>query len=231
MLQKSKEVKMNIHDFSQLIGNLPVMEQCETTKRSTWSKYEAMYPWLLELNNLLFDNNESLRISRHDIFQTENVREKLIKTIYWGYNRGMRGNHFASILAQIDAIELALNHLIIIDNPVTRDFNAFVESINDVEGIGISTYTKILYFFNISFNQVPCLILDLRLINVFTSAEFENFAALNGISYLIAHRYYVRYIERMQQLASEMGTQGENIELFLFMFGGNLKQQHQVLEP
>jgi hypothetical protein len=215
---------MNIFDYQQLIINLPVMQQSLTTKRLTWVMHEANYAWLHQLNNHIFGDYESAQISRHDIFQTNNLREKVIKTIYWGYNSGMRGNHFSSILMHIDEIEAALQALLEIDNPTADDFNTFVDSMNGIAGIGISTYTKLLYFLGIRINNAPCLILDNRLINVFSHAEYENFAGLNGISYLNAHRYYLRYIQRMQELAGEMGTQGDNVEFFLFMFGGNLKQ-------
>lgn len=218
---------MNIFDYQQLIVNLPLMQQCLTTKRSTWAMHEANYDWLHQLNDHIFGDNESVRISRQDIFQTKNLREKVIKTVYWGYNRGMRGNHFASIIMQIDEIEAALQALLEIDNPTADDFNTFVDSMNGIGGIGISTYTKMLYFLGINYNNAPCLILDNRLINVFNSAEYENFEGLNGTSYLNAHSNYLRYIERMQELAGEMETQGDNLEFFLFMFGGNL-QQHQI---
>ena len=33
----------------------------------------------------------------YDIFETTDLRELIIKTIYWGYTGGMRGNHFVNI--------------------------------------------------------------------------------------------------------------------------------------
>jgi hypothetical protein len=98
---------MQINEFKILISNLPVRQQCFTTKRRIWETAESDIVWLKTLNDNLFGNNKTLTISRQDIFDTTNLRELLIKTIYWGYTGGMRGKHFANILKQIDLIEVA----------------------------------------------------------------------------------------------------------------------------
>jgi hypothetical protein len=214
---------MNIDNYKILISNLPVRQQCFTTKRTTWTNAENEIQWLKDINNKLFGNNRTLTISRQDIFETSVPRETIIKTIYWGYPAGMQGNHFVSILKSIDIIEKVLLTLRKKPKPDTKDFEDLKKTFKNVDGIGLSTYSKLLYFFKITFNDNPCLILDRRLIDVFASGTYSNFKQLNNIRYYNAENMYLDYLQLIRQLANDLDTKGENIELFLFTFGKNLK--------
>lgn len=193
------------------------------TKRTTWIKAESEIQWLKNLNDKLFSDNRTLTISRQNIFETSEPREAIIKTICWGYTAGMRGNHFINILKNIDTIENVLRTLREKSNPTTKDFNDLTLTFKNVVGLGLSTYSKLLYFFKIRFNDNPCLILDQRLIDVFASKTYSNFQLLDKIRYDNAEKKYLDYLQLTRQLAIDLETQGENIELFLFTFGNNLK--------
>jgi hypothetical protein len=93
-----------------------------------------------------------------------------------------------------------------------------------IQGIGLSTYSKLLYFFDIRFNNLPSLILDQRLIDVFKRNIFENFQNLNNINYANAETHYMNYLNTLNAISENMGCQEENIEQFLFMFGNNIKE-------
>lgn len=214
---------MNIESYKILISNLPVRQQCFTTKRTTWNKAENEIGWLKNLNDKFFGDNKTLTISRQDIFETKEPREVIIKTIYWGYTAGMRGNHFVNILKHIDIIENAILNLKQNANPITSDFNQLTATFKNVAGLGLSTYSKLLYFFNVTFNNNPCLILDQRLIDVFASKCYSDLQELCKIRYDNAEKKYLEFLQLTQQLASKIETDGENIELFLFTFGNNLK--------
>lgn len=214
---------MNIDRYKILISNLPVRQQCFTTKRTTWTKAENEIHWLNNLNDKLFADNKTLTISRQDIFETNEPREKIIKTIYWGYTAGMRGNHFINILKNIDTIENVLQTLREKPNSTTKDFNDLTLTFKNVAGLGLSTYSKLLYFFKIAFNDNPCLILDQRLIDVFASKTYSNFRQIDKIRYYNADKQYLDFLQITRQIAKDLDTQGENIELFLFTFGNNLK--------
>lgn len=212
---------MNINTYATLISNLPVRQQCFTTKRKTWLKAENEISWLKQLNDKIFGEKPTLTISRQDIFETKEPREIIIKTIYWGYTGGMRGNHFMNILKHIDTIENAFSPLG--DDPPKTDFNSLTQIFKKVPGLGLSTNSKLLYFFKISFNKNPCLILDQRLIDVFKSNSFDDFNQLDNISYSNAHNKYLDFLKLISTVAKKTKTQEENIELFLFTFGNNLK--------
>lgn len=213
---------MDIESYKILISNLPVKQQCFTTKRTTWKAAESDQ-WLKNLNDKLFGDNKTLTISRQDIFDTNESREAIIKTIYWGYPAGMRSNHFVNILKRINTIENVLRKLKDKTNPSTLEFDDLKSTFKNVEGLGLSTYSKLLYFFQISFNNNPCLILDQRLINIFANKTFCNFKELEKIRYNNAEKKYLDFLQLTRKLAADLQTQGENIELFLFSFGNNLK--------
>src|SRR5690606_19193108 len=96
---------MNIYNYQPLISNLPVREQSFTTLRSTWLKAETESSWLTSINNKLFNSKEQLTLNRQDVFESENIEERIIKTIYWGYPRGKRGNHFTNILKSFEILK------------------------------------------------------------------------------------------------------------------------------
>ena len=53
---------MKITTFKTLISNLPVRQQCFTTKRTTWEKAENQIEWLKEFNDDLFKGNKILKL-------------------------------------------------------------------------------------------------------------------------------------------------------------------------
>ena len=214
---------MNIDRYKILISNLPVRQQSFATKRTTWLKAENEISWLKQLNDKLFVGQPTLGISRQEIFETENLRELIIKTIYWGYTGGMRGNHFINILKHIELIEMTFRNLKQISKPTTDDFSKLTLTFKGVSGLGLSTYSKLIYFLQLTFNGNPCLILDQRLIDVFSSKTYSDFNEISGINYNNAEKKYLDFLKLTKEISQKLETDGENIEQFLFIFGNNLK--------
>lgn len=214
---------MKIEEYRILISNLPVRHQCFKTKRTTWKKAENQVDWLKKLNDKFFGNNSTLTISRQDIFETIDLREKIVKTIYWGYPGGMRGNHFVKILTEIDLIENEFKALKQIERPTKEDFEKMANRFKDISGLGLSTYSKLLYFLQISFHGNPCLILDQRLIDVFARNTYSEFQQLSTIRYSNAEKKYLDFLSLTNQVSKKLETSEEQLEQFLFIFGGNLK--------
>jgi hypothetical protein len=214
---------MNIKTYKTLISNLPVRQLRFTTKRSTWQKAENEHDWLTLLNNDLFQTQKKFSIGRQSIFEINgSMRKLIITTIYWGYPRGMRGNHLINILRNIDRLEQIFTELKNKNNPTTEDFFVLAEMMREIPGIHLSTYSKLLYFLGIKFNNKPSLILDRRLIDVFSNEMFDEYLALRSMRYHNAESGYVDYLNTTDSLATVLQTKGENIEYFLFIFGNNL---------
>lgn len=215
---------MKIDNYQTLISSLPVRQQCFKTKRNTWLKAEGEINWLKDLNKRLFEERKTLTISRQDIFNTnDSIREIIVKTIYWGYTGGMRGNHFINILKYIPLLESTFKELKSKSQLTNNDFEEMTRVFKNIPGLGLSTYSKLLYFLNVRFNNNPALILDQRLIDVFANKYYEDYSELLPINYGNAEKKYLEFLKISNKIAIELNTQGENIEQFLFIFGNNLK--------
>jgi len=218
---------MVLENFQTLIQNLPVRQQSFTTKRNNkkWRFAENNFPWFKDCNDNYFINGE-LKISRQDIFNIENSpREKILKTIFWGYPNGMQGGHksFEGILSNIDKLEEILTYLQNSNDLTLNDLKKAQNCFKQISGIGLSTYSKLLYFFDIKINKIPALIIDKRLLDNFKSNIFEDFSSLSKVKGSNEKKYY-NCVELINDAAQRLETNGENIEQFLFIFGNNLQQ-------
>ena len=190
-------------------------------------KAENEIGWLTSYNNQLFKDRETLNISRENIFDSTNtIRDVILKTIYWGYTGGMRGNHFVNIMTNIQTLEMIFSDLKSNKNLTNYDFPSLAKKFGKVPGIGLSTYSKILYFLDLKFNSNPCLILDKRLIDIFSRQIFVDYQALGTINEYNAERWYLEYLNITNKLSYDLQTKGENIEQFLFIFGNNLSKSN-----
>lgn len=107
-------------------------------------------------------------------------------------------------------------------NLTVQDFENIIRVLKGT-GIGLSTLSKILYFFNITLEGYRCLILDSRIINVLQSGKFIEMVSLQQISDFNKGKYYPNYLKQMAEIARANGYSVDQLELFLFMFGNSLK--------
>jgi len=217
---------MTLEDYKQLIQNLPVRQQSFAAKRDNkkWLEAERKFKWFKDFNDIHFTNGH-LQISRQDIFDIRNSpKEKILKTIYWGYPKGMLGGHrsFTGILYQIDRLVEILSDLQNSKDLELDDLKKAQNNFKPISGLGLSTYSKLLYFFDIKINNIPCLIIDKRLLDVFQSNAFTDFSLLSQITGDNENKYF-DCLKIINSAAEGLETKGENIEQFLFIFGNNLK--------
>lgn len=209
--------------FRDLIANMPIGEQAFTSKKETWQKYISELPGFVNLINDVFGQNETVEISRHDLFQLAENRKMIqfiFATIIWGYPAGMRGDHFHTMFKGIDKVT---ENLMSCCEKNIENWQEHYKSVGSIEGLGLSTYTKFLYFLKINIESLPALILDQRLIKVFRKGIFREFKDLKTIRYDNAPAFYPKYLEVMHSVAKNYHVNAGNLEMFLFEFGDNLK--------
>jgi hypothetical protein len=209
--------------FRDLIANMPIREQTFTSKRDTWDKYIPELPGIDDLIVEIFGNNKSVEISRHDLFtlgEGWNIKLFIFAAVIWGYPAGIRGRHFQSLFQNINYIEKTL---ISCRGRNIENWKEHYRKIYQIEGIGLSTYTKFLYFFRATINSIPALILDKRLIDVFRKGVFSEFRDLNTTYYGKAPDLYPEYLKIMDSISNKYHVDSEMLEMFLFQFGTNLK--------
>jgi hypothetical protein len=91
-----------------------------------------------------------------------------------------------------------------------------------VKGLGISTYTKFLNFLNVEIENNNALILDSRIIQALNMKIFAELT-ISEINYNSAHRHYTEYLKLINLQAKNLNVEAKKIEMFLFIFGSNLK--------
>lgn len=208
--------------FNSLIQSMPINEQAFTSKQSTWSRYFKGYGEASDILQNIFNNNDTVQISRSDLFklaEKDDLGYFIIATIIWGYPRGMRGNHFINILSQFQQVKgILLEAKLGIDNWLSH-----IEKIRTIEGLGLSTYTKFLYFIGATVENYPALILDKRIIDTLQRKTFIELNPISNISSYNAISKYPLYLGTIDSLSHLLDTDSGKIEMFLFEFGLNLQ--------
>ena len=212
---------MTLKHYSDLIRNLPFLDQAFETKKSTWEADCADIRF-----NEFFQKKfqeTTVRISRRDLFhQCEgDSYTGIISIIFWGYPRNMRGSHFSNILDSIQKIEK------IISNQRHLNSSGFKTITDELKGtgMGLSTLTKLLYFFRFTLEGYQCLIFDKRIIEVLNKKRYKELIELSGISEYNKNDRYCHYLKVMHENSEALSVKPDQLELFLFQFGNNLKSE------
>jgi hypothetical protein len=228
-------VSQALKEYKKLISEMPLSEHSSTSKKKIWKKKNKKN--CKGIVKLLFaKKEESITISRKEVFdyaedaanENDAMKEFIYYTLVWGYPTGNRG-HVNTMVGNKNIKQL-VKHLksILRDNQIKNLQNKYQE-IEDIKGLGLSTYTKFLYFLEVSIDKHRALILDNKLIEVFNRRLFQDFDELEKISRDNAmKKYYTIYLERMHKVGKELelGTRGGGkLERFLHVFGSNIKIQ------
>lgn len=214
---------MRLSEFKNIIANMPVSYQAFTSKRATWASHIDGDNEAGQALRFIFGNSEEVTLSRsdlRDLASKPSLAQFVMATIIWGYPRGMRGNHVANLINDFGQ----LTHLLSTarKQPVS-DWSAHYEAVEEIAGIGLSTYTKFLSFLSVKVHGHSALILDDRIIRVANQGVFEELAPLLRLSTYSAVRSYPQYLSCIHSLANNLAVSAEEIEFFLFEFGLNLK--------
>lgn len=210
-------MRASINNYIHIIQSLPVAQQAFTIKASNWQKNLLIIHF-----QEIFKGSESICLSRNDVHNTNNIELFILKTILWGYPKGMRGKNFENIYKNLKALSEILN----VPNRTFLKKDNLSElqcKLHKIDGLGLSTYSKLLYFRDFIFDGVPALILDERLIRVFKNKVFKEFEPLSQISQYNSVKMYGAYLQIMSELSEQYKVSGEQIEQFLFIFGNHLK--------
>ncbi|HEY4291238.1 MAG TPA: hypothetical protein VGN00_29255 [Puia sp.] len=213
---------MLLSAYSGLIGHLPYLDQAFETKKETWDREH--YQSFKDFDSFLqkaFTTSDTVIFSRADLFDkvNEDIRAAIFSIIFWGYPRNMRGNSFKSILSALPDIEKMLSGNRELD---TAGFAGICEKLNG-KGMGLSTLSKFLYFFGFRLEGYKCLILDSRIIDVLNANTFAELKMNETITEWNKEDYYPRYLKMMEDIAQKNDYSVDQLELFLFQFGKNLK--------
>lgn len=217
---------MTLDRYTDLIRCLPYLDQAFETKAATWKRYNdnPIFSNFCERNFL----KDKIKLSRSDLFKAckQNFHDAVFSIIFWGYPRNMRGNSFQSILKALDKIEASFK--IEKDLSVT-DFEKIVYTLHST-GVGLSTLSKLLYFFEFKIEKHRCLIFDSRIIELINDengfTELKSLTKTGKITEFNKRNKYVAYLQLMEDLSQVNRYEPDKLELFLFSMGKNLKSSN-----
>jgi hypothetical protein len=202
---------------------MPVNFQSFTSKKSTWNKFISKNNKASTILTSLFENNEDIELSRNDLFfnfaENGDYETLVIAVILWGYPAGMRGNHFQRITDKLDEVVTLLKEA---NNGIT-DWDSHYNKTKPIKGLGLSTYTKFLYFIKAKVNSYPCVILDQRIIDSINKGFLSGFSTLNGIKTDNAQKKYPDYLKLIDDFSNKYSASHGQVEMFIFEYGLNLK--------
>jgi hypothetical protein len=216
---------MRVADFADLVSSMPTREHAFWAWRRTWEpriSAGGTAGRALEAVFALGEDASGAKVSRGDIRRFGEQRllpECIMAALVWGYPGGMRGytksvcDNLASI---VEMVEPWVGHNI-------RDWAAHFEGARPIRGLGLSTYSKSIAFLPVQVGGHQALILDDVVATVVGDGRFEEFDHLTGLSYQNAPAKYPDYLASMNRVARQIGADAEQLEMFLFAFGRNLK--------
>ncbi len=208
--------------FKALIQAMPLQEQAFTIKRSNWAKYMDDGSLVSVTLSIIFDGKETVQLSRGDLFslaKSSDMATFIVATILWGYPRGMRGNHFKTITDKLETLDYLLREA----QQGISNWSEHYENVDDIRGLGLSTYSKFLYFLEADIEGNKALILDIRIANTLKNSTFKELEVLNKVTYTNAVKKYTDYLKHMTHLSKEFNVDSGKLEMFIFEFGLNLK--------
>jgi hypothetical protein len=215
---------MELASYTELIKHLPYKDQAFETKRTTWKPFKGKKLFAQFYANT-FLNEETVALSRGDLLSMSkrDTGRTVFSTILWGYPRGYtRGNNMArSFPLFLKQVEYLSGQLSGQKHITTEELQ---QTLKICKGVGLSTLSKLLYFFNVKLDNNRCLIMDARIIDVLSKGSFTELGTLSGIREHNKVRYYTEYLTLCTRLSKNYGYKPDQLELFLFMFGNNLKK-------
>ena len=202
--------------YSDLIGSIPAKKQSTVVKKTVWSRFS----YNNEIEKTLFGSTDKVELSREDVLTENDIVRKLIMVLMWGYPNGGRGNNIEHIISKIDDLKNLV--LSVNGQNLTKDqAKQKIAEFSKIPGLGASTWSKILYFFNVSIDSRRCQIYDLKIVDSLNNKQFAELNLQQKWKQSIKH--YYQYIELMDTLATNMSVSPEQLEIFMFYFNLSYK--------
>lgn len=211
---------MKITDFSNFIREIPYEYQSFEIRKDVWKNLDRQ----LTITRI-FAEKDVITISRYDLFNsTGDIEEFIIKVLMWGYPTKGRGKNIDNLLKARN-----FDKLITILTTSYHKGTITIDEIKEllkIDGLGLSTLSKFLYFLRLKIDSLTALILDQRVISTLNSGKYSDseIEKFGSLKYKNAIDFYLDYLSFTHKLANQINAEVDQIEIFLFEFGSNLKK-------
>lgn len=196
--------------YSGVIQALPVLQHHVDVDAAIWRPvFQSLGQSALFRS--IFAGSAHVSLSRHRLLNHAyaNLSQKCAEILLWGYPTNRRGTG-TKALRQLAACTIAAQS----PSPWPQYCTGFPK------GYGMTTITKIAYFFGRKFNGLPALILDQRVRSVLPRwREVSRPVIPSGPNGAINN--YLNYLKNMVSVATNIGCRPDAVEFFLFSLGSS----------
>lgn len=202
----------DIKTYKRLIREIPIEKQAMHAQKGVWEK--RLDKSTFQIVKSLFDKEEII-ITRSDILEEKACRNKIAMILVWGYPNGGRGNHIRNILGEINKLCKELSK--VEGKNLNKDeAQKLIDSLNNIEGMGPSTWSKLLHFFRVSVDSNSCQIFDAKIekslnMGIFKEFEKKKWSQNNTTDFF-------DYIKFLSKISKDLNVKPEQVENFLFYY-------------
>lgn len=221
-----KEDKVvSIEKYADLIKSLPVGGQFIKIKKDSkfWNPTNTDFPDnVKEVVDAVFGecsgDEKYINISRDDIKKTKDTTKKIVKILMWGYPRGGQYGQVKKILKKLNDLTTWL------EENKGNNFDSVqddaLRNLSKIKGLGPSTISKLLYFFDVKIGNIPCQIYDDKVIDSLNNNhQIQQLSERNNWDR--NDEDYEEYINLLSKLSENCECSPDQIELFLFMINNS----------
>lgn len=208
--------------YKKLIESIPIEDQMAIAKWKTWhSKTKNITKLKLQKPD---DKSDNIFITRGNLINRNcAITNGILQVLIWGYPSGGRGDNIKKCIRNIDLISTALRKLKNSKNIDIKQFKDFVASCDSIPGLGISTWSKLLYFNGINIIEYKCNIYDAVVKNALTKLSIDLADYADPTIKPKEIREYISYLKFLSIHAGEIGLRTDQLEYFLFLFGNKFQ--------
>jgi hypothetical protein len=205
--------------FPKLIASIPVANHAIEVEAKFWERLMRQTQEHKNIHAAIFGVNKKIQLSRQAILDSKPSPQKCIEVLFWGYPTGMRGSQHEHFLRKLEPIAEASAN-------TQKDWQTYFGDFRKIKKLGISTITKLAYFYNAKFENYQALILDDRIIKLLQANVWSELKELRDISREKIKRdptLYLCYLKTMKDVVSrmEVEVQPAQLEFFLFSLGNS----------
>jgi hypothetical protein len=171
---------------------------------------------------------ESVSLSREDIFNESDTRKRIVKALIWGYPNDVRNT--PGVIENLDNIVAFVNAY-----KQNKDGHHLLIELLGTDRMGLSTASKLLYFFDVCFDGAPAVIID----NV-VNEGLTLFEEFRGLPYISNAKNYILGVKAINEVRNRLNSiiddnliiECEDVEYYLFRIGQQWIQyeRQQIIE-
>lgn len=222
-IEEENAIMESLGKYKGLISELPVLNQKSVAQKTVWINDEHGNGILTKEHssyiNGLINSSGQIVISRGYIFAETCLAKKIIEIFVWGYPTGGRGRNIENCLERFNELKCMCESILNKDLRL-NEYAEVIKEFKNINGLGPSTWTKFMYFFQTKIEGIPTLIFDAQIEKSLRHTQFEEFQHLADLRHGNAN-HFIDYIKGVDKIAKKLDVSTDRIELFLFYFNLN----------